>query len=120
MLKRFLGLSASRLASRRANRRVERRYDAPGAVLVAKGHRFPLVDVSLEGLRAGHVPHVFRPGERVAFALELPMSVRRLDVHGEGEVLRVDRDCFALRYMGLDQRLMRLLDYYLGSRRMAH
>ncbi|MGQ9367480.1 PilZ domain-containing protein [Azospirillum sp. ST 5-10] len=106
-----------RLFGRPRERRRDRRVDGSGAWLVCRGHRLPLADLSLGGLRVRQAPaSLVSVGERIDFSLELPMAVRPLLVQGEGEVVRVAPGEFALRYVSADHRLMRVLHYFLGSR----
>lgn len=124
MLRRLLGYGS---AARRIDRRRDHRYDGNGVTLVHKGERHPVLDISLSGLRvraeAGRSHHdahpAFHRGQRVAFTLELPMPVRTLTVAGHGEVIRVAGGEAALRYVGLDRNLMRMLFFFLDPHRIA-
>ncbi|HEY0834299.1 MAG TPA: PilZ domain-containing protein [Azospirillum sp.] len=108
MIRRFLGLNS--------DRRHDRRFDARGGALVCNEHRFPLVELSLSGMRVEHHPAMFRPGQRVSFVLELPMAVRRLTVHGEAVVARVHGGTVGMRFERLDIRLLRLIAFFIGTR----
>lgn len=108
MFRRFLGL--------KSERRHDRRFDARGGALICNEHRFPLVELSLSGMRVEHHPAMLRPGQRVSFVLELPMTVRRLSVHGDAVVARVHNGVAGLRFERLDLRLLRLLAFFIGTR----
>ncbi|WP_029008192.1 PilZ domain-containing protein [Azospirillum halopraeferens] len=106
MLRRFFGLSS--------DRRRDRRFDAGGTRLVCHGHRFPVADLSLGGLRVRHPPPALRVGQTVDITLDLPMPGRPLSVHGRALVVRVSRDEFALRFATAEHHLMRVLHYVIG------